>query len=506
MKKKLSKNQQYWVDRISKIKDSQYNKVDKAEKELKKLYSDVNKHIRNEMFIFYGKYSDSQGMTVEEARKLLNEDELKNWKISLEEYKELAQNKVNKEYLDEMYIRSRVNRLEALESQIQAEVRLLGEKQATTTKETLKSVYQDTYQRTTYDIAEGIGMVARFDKFDSKELEHIVKKPFQGSNFSGRIWEDKAGLIEDLNKTLVQHIVLGKAPSQLADSFAKRLGTSYYKAARLLNTEAANITEQATLQSYKDTNISEYEILAVLDLRTSEICREMDGKRFLTKDAMVGINYPPFHPNCRTTTVPIIELDEFQNETEIPKKINNIARKNNSRNLTKKEEEYLNRFLKNKDINTQDHNLKSPFSYRSNDGKIHINPNHKDFKQYDFIKSIIHETFHKIDDENGTSILFAKEINDCINNSMPLLDNITLSKELENNMSICDIIKAITGNDVGNYGHSSQYFNGIGNTEKEILANLVTEYITDDRAGMQFINNCTPLRDLLEIIKKEYRL
>lgn len=315
MSNNLDKIQKYWTDRISKLKNAQYDEVENIESELKKLYTETNKHIKNDMFIFYSKYSDNQGITLESAQKLLKEEELKEWKISLEKYKELAQDKANKRYLNEMYLKSRVSRLDALEALIQAEIRLLGEKQEGITQNILEDVYENTYQDTIKAISEFNGISIRYDKFDKKELESIVKKPFQNSNFSSRIWDDKANLIEQLKTTLAQHIVMGKSTSQLAEVFSKKMGTSYYKASRLLNTEAANITEQATLQSYKDTNIDEYEILAVLDERTSEICQNMNGKRFRISEAKTGINYPPFHPNCRTTTVPVTRLDMLFNLT-----------------------------------------------------------------------------------------------------------------------------------------------------------------------------------------------
>lgn len=43
--------------------------------------------------------------------------------------------------------------------------------------------------------------------------------------------------------------------------------------------------------------------MATLDNRTSSICQEKDGKHYPVDDIQVGINYPPFHPNCRTTTI-----------------------------------------------------------------------------------------------------------------------------------------------------------------------------------------------------------
>ena len=71
--------------------------------------------------------------------------------------------------------------------------------------------------------------------------------------------------------------------------------------------EGAFIIEQATLKGYEEDGIDEYEILATLDLKTSPICREQDGKVYKTKDAVTGVNLPPFHWYCRTTTIPYFE-------------------------------------------------------------------------------------------------------------------------------------------------------------------------------------------------------
>ncbi|MGL6219340.1 MAG: minor capsid protein, partial [Lacrimispora sphenoides] len=60
----------------------------------------------------------------------------------------------------------------------------------------------------------------------------------------------------------------------------------------------------------KELGVEQYEILATLDTRTSDICRDMDEKVFDMKDYEVGVTAPPFHPHCRTTTVPHFD-DEF---------------------------------------------------------------------------------------------------------------------------------------------------------------------------------------------------
>ena len=49
--------------------------------------------------------------------------------------------------------------------------------------------------------------------------------------------------------------------------------------------------------------LHKYIFVETLDLRTSENCRSLDGKTFFLKDRNVGVNCPPMHPWCRSTTI-----------------------------------------------------------------------------------------------------------------------------------------------------------------------------------------------------------
>ncbi len=68
------------------------------------------------------------------------------------------------------------------------------------------------------------------------------------------------------------------------------------------------------LKDIKLVGISQYQILATLDSRTSWICQDMDGVIIPLSEKEVGVNYPPFHPNCRTTTIPYFEPDEIDEQ------------------------------------------------------------------------------------------------------------------------------------------------------------------------------------------------
>ena len=59
--------------------------------------------------------------------------------------------------------------------------------------------------------------------------------------------------------------------------------------------------------SYKEAGVEYYEYLAVGDDRTSEECMDLNGKIFRLDEARVGENFPPMHPNCRCTIIPVMD-------------------------------------------------------------------------------------------------------------------------------------------------------------------------------------------------------
>ena len=61
-------------------------------------------------------------------------------------------------------------------------------------------------------------------------------------------------------------------------------------------TESAAIATEAEKACYKELDVDEYKIIATLDKRTSQICREMDGKHFPVSEMKAGVTAPPFHP------------------------------------------------------------------------------------------------------------------------------------------------------------------------------------------------------------------
>lgn len=137
-----------------------------------------------------------------------------------------------------------------------------------------------------------------------------VRWAADGYNFSERIWNNKSKLINEVHNELTKNIMLGQDPQKAIDAIAKKMNTSRSNAGRLVMTEEAYFSSAVQKACFEDLDIEQYEIVATLDSHTSDICRSLDGQHFPMKDYEAGVTAPPFHVNCRSTTVPYFD-DNF---------------------------------------------------------------------------------------------------------------------------------------------------------------------------------------------------
>lgn len=108
----------------------------------------------------------------------------------------------------------------------------------------------------------------------------------------------KMGFVQ--GKTTRQIVKEVTGPGGLAD-------ISQRNAATVIRTALNHVSTQAREVTYKKNNdiVEKYEIIATLDSRTSTICRSLDGQEYEIGKGPL----PPFHPNCRTTTAPVISSE-----------------------------------------------------------------------------------------------------------------------------------------------------------------------------------------------------
>lgn len=201
-----------------------------------------------------------------------------------------------------------IDRLEQLNMSLQIALTKLTRRQQTEIKGTLKQAGKQAYSFYADEFSNNFGI--DLHTISMQNVEKLANTAWAGSkNWSARIWSDRTKLGYALEDTLKTGLVEGKSLQKIAREIRTKFKTSNYNAMRLVRTETTHVHEQSALQFYKDTGVKKYEFMAYIDERTSETCTALNGKRFNVEDAEVGVNYPPMHPNCRSTTAPVVDKD-----------------------------------------------------------------------------------------------------------------------------------------------------------------------------------------------------
>lgn len=326
----MTMSKEYWVKRFEQEEERNskvsLKQMQVAKKEYKKSISKIDDEIR----IWYSKYATENNLSYQDTQKLLTSSEKKKLKLSLEEYIKLGEEhniKFNpnvEKLLEQISSEVHINRLEALKSNLQAELDVLYSGIDRGLGNHFNDVINESYARTSYLVQSMSGAYAVIDTINQDLVNKIIFKPWtsDGVNWSNRLWKQKDKLIHEVHTALMQSLILGDNINTLADKVSTRLDVGYSRVANLLLTESAAYHSKATELCYKDLGVEKYEILATLDSRTSNICQTMDGKIFNRKDYKVGITAPPFHCRCRTTTIPYFE-DLTEDETRAARDENN---------------------------------------------------------------------------------------------------------------------------------------------------------------------------------------
>ena len=305
----------YWADRFISEEERRDRDNRRYYSTIEKEYNKVLAGLEKDIEYWLGRIAKNNDISFSGAKELLSKKELQEFKWTVEEYiKKGEENRVSGQWLKQLEnasARVHIQRLEALKIQIQDRIENMYTTRDRSMEDYLCRVYKDTYYHTVFEIDKGIGSIqSSFNKLDDRKVSQIIHKPWaiDGKDFSTRIWEDKANLVNTLHTGLTQSLIrrgnLDDVVNDISQFVSSKIKNKKYVASRLVTTESAAYASKAQEQAYKDLSVDKYEILATLDLHTSDICQDLDGKIFDRKDYQVGVTAPPFHPNCRTVTVP----------------------------------------------------------------------------------------------------------------------------------------------------------------------------------------------------------
>lgn len=298
-------NKSYWLKRSEEL-DKVATKVEKeVMKELSALYRDAFRSIEKEVNDFMMKYAVDHKLDYATVTQMLTPIDLAEYNQKIEGlyamYRDTGSEYIKIE-IDRLNARAKITRLQALQDAINVELTKVTHEYQMTLEDTLIGLFTEQYK----EVSELLGIMAPV--INREAIKTIIEYPYAGKMFSDRIWDNKDALVKHIKQNLTAGIIRGDSIQKMSRQLKKDLNVLYYQAERLVRTETNYAMNQGHLKGYEDSGVVEkYEFLAAIDSRTSKLCKNQNGKVYKLSDATVGVNYPPLHPNCRSTVIPVLE-------------------------------------------------------------------------------------------------------------------------------------------------------------------------------------------------------
>lgn len=272
------------------------------------MYAEITK----ELLAFYAKYAKDTGLSIQEVKKMADNFDVLAFSNKAKQFVE------RKDFSDEANqslkqynLTMKVSREKLLKQQLD----LIVKDSSLDLQNKIEDKLSDAVNR---EVKRQAHILGDHVQIDDTEVKAVVNSNFKGVKWSTRLWNDMEHVQKEVERVTSHVVIRGRHPNEFVSEFKKQFNTTSYNASRLLVTESARVQSESQKIAYlKDLGEDgEYDYVAKLDKKTSKVCHSLNGKTFKVKDMVPGVNAPPMHPWCRSTTIPKVGnwRDEFFKE------------------------------------------------------------------------------------------------------------------------------------------------------------------------------------------------
>lgn len=301
------KNEEYWAKRKANLI---YEQMDKAEKQADKfdeIYKQSKAYLDKQINKIFDKFQRDYGLSERDARQVLKNMKDQKDLNELRKVLEARPNDPNIQRLladlDSPAYAYRMKRLERLNDDLDLMRESIYHSEKKGSDAFYSDLMKDSYYKATFDLQQQTGLAYSFSDLPETEIKRLQGLKWTGEAYSDRIWSNTGALASSVKDELLVSLMTGRSVRDTSQAIAERFEVGQNNARRLVRTESAFFHNQMEMLSYEDAEITKYRFIAVLDKRTSHICQEHDNKVYDTDKAEPGVNYPPLHPWCRSTTI-----------------------------------------------------------------------------------------------------------------------------------------------------------------------------------------------------------
>ncbi|MDS8795894.1 minor capsid protein [Streptococcus pneumoniae] len=303
------KNQEYWAKRKANLIYQQMDKAEKQAEQFDKVYQEAKTYLDKEVNKIFDKFQRDYGLSQVDARQVLKNMKDKKNLNELRKVLEARPNDPNIQRLladlDSPAYSFRMKRLERLSDDLDRMRESIYHSEKTGSDAFYSDLMKDSYYKATFDLQQQTGLAYGFSGLPESEIKHLQSFSWvgDGSTYSTNIWKNTGKLTSSIKDELLISLMTGRDTRETAQAIAERFNVGQNDARRLVRTESAFFHNQMELLNYEEADIEKYIFVAVLDKRTSRICQEHDNQVYDRDKAVPGVNCPPMHPWCRSTTV-----------------------------------------------------------------------------------------------------------------------------------------------------------------------------------------------------------
>lgn len=303
----MKMDSKYWIQRALQQEQNAQIVSDRYMANVGRQLAFYRQDLISEIETFYARYAKDHKMSHAEAKRYLRDNEMKEFQgVTLEKFRAMALNPdTPTPLLDALAYRHRISRKEALLAEIERKTaELYGGKDgiADNVVNNMSEVYIKGKIQQMKNLAD-FGIVEK-PILNLKAVQNKLATNWSGQEFSERIWGQSQRTFNSIQKVIDQGLTGGWSVDRMSKELILRTGVAYSQAETLVRTETTFYNNLATLDTIKDLGGEYYEIVAVLDTRTSDICRHENKKIYPISEYKAGQTAPPFHVRCRSTIMP----------------------------------------------------------------------------------------------------------------------------------------------------------------------------------------------------------
>ena len=308
-------NKDYWTQRKANLIYEQMDKAEKQADKFDKVYKESKAYLDKQINKIFDKFQRDYGLSERDARHVLKNMKDQKDLNELRKVLEARPDDPNIQRLladlDSPAYAYRMKRLERLNDDLDRVRESIYHSEKKGSDAFYSDLMKDSYYKATFDLQQQTGLAYSFSDLPETEIKRLQGLKWTGEAYSDRIWSNTGALASSVKDELLVSLMTGRSVRDTSQVIAERFEVGKNKARRLVRTESAFFHNQMELLSYEDAEITKYKFVAVLDKRTSHICQQHDNKVYNTDEAVPGVNYPPLHPWCRSTTIAYDEDTDY---------------------------------------------------------------------------------------------------------------------------------------------------------------------------------------------------